>query len=160
MHLHVHEPRGMGRFLRWALWANLLFVLVEFVAGYLAHSLALISDAVHNLSDLPSMGLSLIALYAQRRPADDRRTYGYLSEHHAHGETDEETGEWELHVALVVEPALVLGPLLLGRAGEIHGAGSAGGAVRDDDDFDVADFEGVGHGTGSLSGWRAVCGQL
>ena len=77
MHLHVHEPRGMGRFLRWALWANLLFVLVEFVAGYLAHSLALISDAVHNLSDLPSMGLSLIALYAQRRPADDRRTYGY-----------------------------------------------------------------------------------
>jgi len=77
MHLHVHEPRGMGRFLRWALWANLLFVLVEFAAGYLAHSLALISDAVHNLSDLPSMGLSLIALYAQRRPADDRRTYGY-----------------------------------------------------------------------------------
>jgi cobalt-zinc-cadmium efflux system protein len=75
--MHVHETHGMGRALSWALWVNLGLVVVEFVGGYLAASLALISDAVHNLSDLPSMGLSLIALYAQQRPADNRRTYGY-----------------------------------------------------------------------------------
>jgi cobalt-zinc-cadmium efflux system protein len=67
----------MHRTLSWALWVNLAFVVVEFLGGYVANSLALITDAVHNLSDLPSMGLSLFALYAQRRPADRRRTYGY-----------------------------------------------------------------------------------
>lgn len=67
----------MSRALGWALGVNLAFVGAEFVAGYLAHSLALVSDAVHNLSDVPSMSLSLFALYAQRRPADPRRTYGY-----------------------------------------------------------------------------------
>jgi cobalt-zinc-cadmium efflux system protein len=49
---------------------------VKFVASYWAQA-ALLSDAVHNLSDLPAMALALIALYAQRRPADARRTYGY-----------------------------------------------------------------------------------
>jgi len=77
MHLHAHETAGMSRALGWALSINLAFVVVEFVGGYLGQSLALISDAVHNLSDLPSMSLSLLALYAQRRPADPQRTYGY-----------------------------------------------------------------------------------
>ena len=77
MHLHAHGGPEMRRALSWALWVNLAFVVVEFIAGYLANSLALISDAVHNLSDLPSMGLALFALYAQRLPADRRRTYGY-----------------------------------------------------------------------------------
>lgn len=77
MHLHAHDTSGMDRALGWALGVNLTFVVVEFVAGYLAHSLALVSDAVHNLSDLPSMSLALFALYVQRRPADHRRTYGY-----------------------------------------------------------------------------------
>jgi len=77
MHLHAHETPGMSRALGWALGINLAFVVVEFVGGYLGHSLALLSDAVHNLSDLPSMSLSLLALYAQRRPADPQRTYGY-----------------------------------------------------------------------------------
>ncbi|MFQ5724360.1 MAG: cation diffusion facilitator family transporter [Terriglobia bacterium] len=67
----------MSRALRWALGVNLAFVVVEFAGGYLGQSLALISDAVHNLTDVPSMSLSLFALYAQRRPADSQRTYGY-----------------------------------------------------------------------------------
>lgn len=75
--MHMHEMRGMDRALKWSLVVNLLFVLVEFGGGYLAKSLALVSDAVHNLSDVPSMSLSLLALYAQRRPADSQRTYGY-----------------------------------------------------------------------------------
>lgn len=77
MHLHAHEAPGMSRALVWALGANLAFVVVEFVAGFWANSLALITDAVHNLSDLPSMSLALLALFLQRRPADARRTYGY-----------------------------------------------------------------------------------
>jgi cobalt-zinc-cadmium efflux system protein len=75
--MHVHEIPGMRRALGWSLWVNFAFVLVEFAGGYLANSLALITDAVHNLSDVPAMGLSLFALYAARRPADARRTYGY-----------------------------------------------------------------------------------
>ena len=75
--MHVHESPGMRRALGWSLWANLAFVAVEFVGGYFANSLALITDAVHNLSDVPSIGLSLFALFAERRPADQRRTYGY-----------------------------------------------------------------------------------
>jgi len=77
MHLHAHEAPRMGRALVWALGANLAFVGVEFVAGFWANSLALITDAVHNLSDLPTMSLALLALFLQRRPADARRTYGY-----------------------------------------------------------------------------------
>lgn len=77
MHLHVHEEPGMGRALGWSLGINLAFVVVEFIGGFWADSLALITDAVHNLSDLPSMSLALLALYLQRRPADPRRTYGY-----------------------------------------------------------------------------------
>jgi len=77
MHLHAHEAPGMSRALLWALGVNLAFVVVEFVGGFWANSLALITDAVHNLSDLPSMSLALLALFVQRRPADARRTYGY-----------------------------------------------------------------------------------
>jgi cobalt-zinc-cadmium efflux system protein len=59
------------------LGATLALVLTEFVAGYLAHSLALISDAWHNLTDVPSLVLAGIALYFERKPPDEHRTYGY-----------------------------------------------------------------------------------
>ena len=49
----------------------------EFVVGSLAHSLALVSDGWHNLTDVPSLALSWVALYFERRPPDDRKTYGY-----------------------------------------------------------------------------------
>lgn len=75
--MHTHEAPAMDRALGWAFGANLAFVVLEFAGSYWAHSLALASDAVHNLSDLPTMALALFALYAQRRPADRRRTYGY-----------------------------------------------------------------------------------
>ncbi len=77
MHQHAHEAPGMSRALVWALGINLALVVGEFIGGFWANSLALITDAVHNLSDLPSMSLALLALFLQRRPADARRTYGY-----------------------------------------------------------------------------------
>jgi cobalt-zinc-cadmium efflux system protein len=56
---------------------TLALVATEFVAGKLAHSLALISDGWHNLTDVPTLVLSWIALYFERKPPDLRKTYGY-----------------------------------------------------------------------------------
>jgi cobalt-zinc-cadmium efflux system protein len=55
----------------------LALVVIEFVTGHLAHSLALVSDGWHNLTDLPSLVLAWIALYFERKPPDHQRTYGY-----------------------------------------------------------------------------------
>jgi len=57
--------------------ATLFLVVAELVGGYLGHSIALISDALHNLSDIPTLLISWIALRWGARPADQERTYGY-----------------------------------------------------------------------------------
>jgi len=62
---------------RIALVVTLALVATEFVVGTLAHSLALVSDGWHNLTDVPSLILSWIALYFERRPPDERKTFGY-----------------------------------------------------------------------------------
>lgn len=60
-----------------ALVLTLALVAVEFVTGSLSHSLALVGDGWHNLTDVPSLILSWIALYFERRPPDERKTFGY-----------------------------------------------------------------------------------
>jgi cobalt-zinc-cadmium efflux system protein len=62
---------------RIALLATLALVVTEFVVGSMSHSLALVSDGWHNLTDVPSLILSWIALYFERRPPDERKTFGY-----------------------------------------------------------------------------------
>lgn len=52
-------------------------LLLEVAGGWVAHSLALFSDAGHMLTDVSAQGLSLLALLIATRPADARRTYGY-----------------------------------------------------------------------------------
>ena len=47
------------------------------MGGYLGHSIALVSDAVHNLSDVPAILISWIAARWAERPADTERTFGY-----------------------------------------------------------------------------------
>lgn len=54
-----------------------LFMLVEFIGGYLTGSLALISDAMHMMTDAFALLLALIAIHAGRKAADVFRTYGY-----------------------------------------------------------------------------------
>ncbi len=56
---------------------NLALATTEFVTGTLAHSLALISDGWHNLTDVPALVLAWIALYFERRPPDHQKTFGY-----------------------------------------------------------------------------------
>ena len=63
--------------LRISLAATLAYVVVTFVAGLRAHSLALLSEAGHNVSDFLALLLSFVAVYFQSRPADHARTFGY-----------------------------------------------------------------------------------
>jgi len=49
----------------------------EVVGGWLGHSVALLNDAVHNLSDVPALGISWLAMRWAERPADSEKTYGY-----------------------------------------------------------------------------------
>ncbi len=54
------------------------YFLTELVGGFYTNSLALLSDAVHLLTDLAAIGLSLFALWIAARPAQGGKTYGYL----------------------------------------------------------------------------------
>ena len=76
MHTHSHLRRP-DWVVKGALLFTLVLVVIEFVTGHLAHSLALISDGWHNLTDLPALVLAWIALYFERKPPDHQRTYGY-----------------------------------------------------------------------------------
>jgi len=57
--------------------ATLGLVAAEVVGGILGHSVALLNDAVHNLSDVPAIGISFLAMRWAERPADSEKTYGY-----------------------------------------------------------------------------------
>jgi cobalt-zinc-cadmium efflux system protein len=74
---HVHAGPTTGRRLGLSIILTLTFVVGEAVAGYLANSLALLSDAGHNFADALALILSWYAVRLARRPADARRTFGY-----------------------------------------------------------------------------------
>lgn len=57
--------------------ATLALVIVEFVAGTMGHSIALVSDGVHNLTDIPTILISWIAARLSVRPPTPEKTYGY-----------------------------------------------------------------------------------
>jgi cobalt-zinc-cadmium efflux system protein len=65
------------RRLRWAILLNGLFIALELSAGVTVNSLALISDAWHNLTDVLGLGIAWFAVRQVRRPADSVRTFGY-----------------------------------------------------------------------------------
>jgi len=76
VHTHVHARRP-DWIVKAALVVTLVLVVIEFITGHFAHSLALISDGWHKLTDLPTLVLAWIALYFERKPPDHQRTYGY-----------------------------------------------------------------------------------
>jgi cobalt-zinc-cadmium efflux system protein len=63
--------------LKISLAVTLAYIVLLVVAGIRAHSLALLSEAGHNLSDFLALLLSLVAVYFQSRPANPSKTYGY-----------------------------------------------------------------------------------
>jgi cobalt-zinc-cadmium efflux system protein len=77
MHVHGSASEKTQRVLRFSLAATLLYVALTLFAGLRAHSLALISEAGHNVSDFLALLLSFVAVYFQSRPATEKKTFGY-----------------------------------------------------------------------------------
>jgi cobalt-zinc-cadmium efflux system protein len=77
MHVHGAASEKTQRILRISLLATLAYVALTFFAGVHAHSLALISEAGHNVSDFLALLLSFVAVYFQTRPPTDQKTFGY-----------------------------------------------------------------------------------
>ena len=67
----------MQRILKLSLGLTFLYILATFIFGLRSHSLALLSEAGHNVSDFLALALSFFAVYLQTRPATDERTFGY-----------------------------------------------------------------------------------
>ena len=78
-HGHDHAPRDFGRAFAIGVLLNSAFVLVEAGFGLWSGSMALVADAVHNLSDVMSLLIAWGAAYMSTRPANSRYTYGYKS---------------------------------------------------------------------------------
>lgn len=77
-HHHGHNQGQQSRLrLLLSLALTLGFVVIEAVAGKLANSLALITDAAHNLTDVAALALSWYALHVGDKPAHAGKTYGY-----------------------------------------------------------------------------------
>jgi cobalt-zinc-cadmium efflux system protein len=76
-HHHQIDPAAGNTRIAWAVAINIMLTVVQIVGGILSGSLALIADAIHNLSDALSLGLALLARIIARRPADDTMTFGY-----------------------------------------------------------------------------------
>jgi len=78
-HSHAHaDPRSItpARF-RFVTLLNLLITIVEFIGGFVSGSLALLSDAVHNLSDTISIMISYYAFKIAKKDNDFQHTFGY-----------------------------------------------------------------------------------
>lgn len=86
-HDHGHDHATSTRRLAWALAITAIFFLAEVIGGYLSHSLALLADAAHMLTDVGALALSLFVAWFSRQPATPRRSYGYL--------------RWEILAALI-----------------------------------------------------------
>lgn len=80
-HHHHHAPpisaADNGRAFIVGISLNVLFVIVEVVAGIMNNSMSLLTDAGHNLSDVASLVLSLIAFRLAKKKSNEKFTYGY-----------------------------------------------------------------------------------
>src|SRR6266487_4538749 len=77
-HAHPHGPQGnTSRVLRVSLVVTAVYIVLLVISGVRAHSLALLSEAGHNVSDFLALLLSLAAVYLEQRPPSVTKTYGY-----------------------------------------------------------------------------------
>ncbi|MFN2500121.1 MAG: cation diffusion facilitator family transporter [Pyrinomonadaceae bacterium] len=76
-HSHTHTPANYGRAFAIGVTLNLAFVIIEVIYGRLSHSLALVADAGHNLSDVLGLVLAWGAMLLARRQPTPERTYGF-----------------------------------------------------------------------------------
>ena len=76
-HSHTINAKSLNKAFIIGIVLNLAFVVIEFAAGFWFDSLALLSDAGHNLSDVVSLVLALLAFRLAKVKANERYTYGY-----------------------------------------------------------------------------------
>ena len=76
-HHHDHHHSGEGGRLLFTVLLNFGITAAEFVGGIFSNSLALISDAIHNLSDAIAILITYITVRVSKRPYNKRNTYGY-----------------------------------------------------------------------------------
>ena len=75
-HHHSIEDASIGKL--WiSIFLNLIITIAEVIGGLLSNSLALLSDAIHNLNDTISLGISLIARKISKKGVSSQKTFGY-----------------------------------------------------------------------------------
>src|SRR5579859_6763455 len=75
---HHHLPAQLpARTMGISLGLTIVFVIIEALSGWLGHSLALLSDAGHNLADAAALGFSAYALWIANKPSHHGMTFGY-----------------------------------------------------------------------------------
>lgn len=82
MHNHSHSHLGditrqTTKRLALSLGLTVVFVGIEIIAGIWGNSLALLTDAAHNITDVIALGLSWYALHLATQPANASKTFGY-----------------------------------------------------------------------------------
>src|SRR5215207_36408 len=81
-HGHHHHDHGVSaeagdRRVLWAVLVNVILTFAQIAGGIFAGSLALVADAIHNLSDAAALGLAFTARRIARRPSNETMTFGY-----------------------------------------------------------------------------------
>ena len=76
-HVHIHKHEVKGKNLVYSILLNLVITIAQIIGGIISGSLALISDALHNFSDVLSLGFSLYANKLSQRKASLNHTFGY-----------------------------------------------------------------------------------
>lgn len=80
-HHHHHHHIDPSDSSIWKLWVsialNLTITIAQLIGGIISNSLALLSDAVHNLNDTMSLGITLVARKISKKEATEQKTFGY-----------------------------------------------------------------------------------
>lgn len=75
-HSHAHNHDAIGR-MSWAFFINLGFAVIELIGGAMTNSLAITSDAIHDLGDAFAIGIAWILEHKSKRGHDKAFSYGY-----------------------------------------------------------------------------------
>ena len=78
-HQHSHIPKNFGRAFVIGIVLNIIFIIAEIIYGLKVNSLALLSDAGHNVSDVFALGLAFVGVILAKSKPSDRFTYGLES---------------------------------------------------------------------------------
>ncbi len=76
-HSHSHQHIETGRPLLWSIVLNSIITIAQVIGGFISGSLALLSDALHNFSDVLSLVISYVASRLSKKQASRSRTFGY-----------------------------------------------------------------------------------